>query len=249
MFFVPRTDFKPFLATTSFPVLITELAAIIGQYVLAFRKGEAGFEPIVLTDIGFGRNLYVRRDGKWMSRYQPLCLQGYPFRLELSEQGKQCLHLAKEHLVSASTPEGHPIFDQDGGYTETVQKYFSILEKMEVAHQRTLRACHILEQEGLFAEWDLKIRMQQDTDPVGIPGLYKIDPERLLSLSGQKLAYLKDNGILTFALSQPMSMKHVSILMERASYLMRQEAGERKVTRPSGPKPSFDLSDDEMISF
>ncbi len=183
-----------------------------------------------------------------MSRYLPLCLQNYPFRLEADASGGSILAVASDRVVSELHEDARPFFVADGGVTEEVEKHQHFLERLEKAHQSTLRRTRILEEEGLIVEWPLKIRLKQGGDPKEISGLYRIDAERLLAFDGSKLEYLKQHGVLTFALSQSMSVQHVNILMERAAHLIRQEAtGQRPAV--SASKPSFDLSDDEMISF
>jgi hypothetical protein len=115
-------------------------------------------------------------------------------------------------------------------------------------HRATLKATEVLSDEGLIVSWPLSVRLKKDEEPVKITGLYRIDPEKLLALGGDKLERLKRHGVLTFALSQPMSMQHTNILMERAAYLLKKEGAGQKAA-PAPKKPSFDLSDDEMISF
>ena len=130
-----------------------------------------------------------------------------------------------------------------------MQERHSNLEKLRDAHRSTLAQTKWLSDEGLIVDWPLRVRLKKDEEPVVQEGLYRIDPEKLLALKGDELEHLKNHGVLTFALSQPMSMQHVSILMNRAAYLMRQEAPPKTAPRSVPAKPSFDLSDDDMIDF
>lgn len=245
----PAGDFRTFLKTPSLPVLVTELASLIGHYVIGFKKQGHVFVPVVLTDIGFDRNLYVGNDGRWMARYLPMCLQNYPFCLGSNDAGEPILEVASDQLVVEEQDGTLPLFTEDGGLSEGAETHRSNLSKLNEAFQVNLQKVQVLADEGLIVEWPLKVRLQKDTDPVAMEGLYRIDPEKLLALGGDKLEELKKHGLLTFALSQPMSMQHTSVLMERASFLIQQE---RQTTQapPSQPQtPSFDLADDDMISF
>ena len=245
----PAGDFRAFQQTPSLPVLITELASLIGHYVLAFKKQGHVFVPVILTDIGFNRNLYIGKDGLWMARYLPLCLQNYPFCLSLNEAGERVLGIASDQLGAEGQGGALPLFQEDGRLSESAEKHRSNLEKLEEVFQANLQQVQVLADEGLIVEWPLKVRLEKDAEPAAIEGLYRVDPEKLLALSGDKLEQLKNHGVLTFALSQPMSMRHTGVLMERARYLIQQGAQSRKAPALEPRTLSFDLSDDDMISF
>jgi len=248
-YYLETPDFKSFLKTSSVPVLINELSSVLGQYVLAFEKGDQGFTPVVLTDVGFNRNLYVSRDGRWLCRYLPACLQTYPFTLQKTDTGETVLGVADDRLVPEGQDGALALFNAEGELSKSVQKYQTNLETLEKAYQSTLDRTRILSDEGLIVDWPLRVRLQKNEDPVPIDGLYRIDPAKIVALTGSKLEHLKNHGVLTFALSQPMSMQHVSILMNRVAYLMRQETPPKTTTGAVPKKPSFDLSDDDMIDF
>lgn len=247
--YMAAPDFRSFLGTSSVPILVTELASVIGQYAIGFRKLEQGFAPVVLTDIGFNRNVYVSREGGWMCRYLPLCLQMYPFCLTLSEAGEPVLSVAEDRIVSEAREGSRPLFGEDGALSAEVQKRQSSLEKLRDAHRSTLTQTKLLSDEGLIVEWPLTVRLKKDEEPVKQEGLYRIDPEKLLALGGDKLEHLKSHGVLTFALTQPMSLHHVNILMERAAHLMRMENPSRAASSQAPKNLVFDLSEDDMIDF
>lgn len=254
--YLASRDFRYFLGTSWLPILINELASLLGQYVVAFREVEGRFTPVVLTDIGFHRNVYISRKGAWQCRYLPVCLQTYPFILQPSDTGRPVLGVADERLVSEGQDGATPLFDAEGRLSDDVQKHHANLEAQQKAYQSTLDRTQILSDEGLIVDWPLRVRFLEGENPALIEGLYRIDPDRLLNMGGDKLEYLKKYGVLTFALSQPMSMQHVSILMDRVAYLVRQEAppktaggvGSGSVVSETR-KPSFSLSDDDIIDF
>lgn len=249
MCYLGTRDFRSFLKTSFVPVLIDELASLLGQYVLAFKKVDQGFTPVVLTDVGFNRNVYVSRDGRWLCRYLPACLQTYPFSLQQRDTGEHVLGIADDRLVPAGQEGALALFNADGELSEGVQTFKTNLETLAKAYQSTLDRTRVLSDEGLIVDWALRVRLRKDEEPVPIDGLYRIDPEKLVALNGDRLEYLRDHGVLTFALSQPMSMQHVSILIDRAAYLMRQEAPPKTTTAPMPKTPGFNTSDDDMIDF
>lgn len=249
--YLPAASFGAFAKATSLPVLITELASLIGQYVLAFEKQDQVFVPVVLTDAGFNRNLYVGNDGSWMCRHVPLCLRNYPFCFAPNDEGERVLSIASNRLVPAGQDGALPLFKEDGSLSDAALRHSSSIQKLEEAFRKNLQRIKVLEDEGLIADWPLKVRLEKDKEPISVDGLYRIDPEKLLALTGDRLEHLKNHGVLTFALSQPMSMQHINVLMERAAYLIKQDT-RSKVTSSLAVEPSrssFDLSDDEMISF
>lgn len=246
--YYPNKDARAFHGVSSLPILITELASVIGHFVLAFKKQDELFVPVILTDMGFNRNLYVGGDGRWMARYLPMCLRNYPFCLVPNDAGERVLGIANDALVSPTQDGALALFHKDGSLCESVEESRVNIENLEKAFQQTLGKTKVLSDEGLIIDWPMKVRLEKEKEPVAVEGLYRIDTERLLALGGDKLEHLKENGVLTFALSQPMSMQHTSVLMERAAYLLKKEGAAKKAA-PVPNKPSFDLSDDEMISF
>ena len=247
--YMTSPDLGHFVKTSSVPILIPELASVIGQYAIGFQELEQGVAPVVLTDIGFNRNVYISREGRWMCRYLPLCLQMYPFCLGPNSAGESVLSVAEDRIVSEAREGSLPLFGEDGSLSSEVQERQANLEKLRDAHRSTLAQTKLLCDEGLIVDWPLRVRLKKDEEPVQVEGLYRIDPEKLVALSGNKLENLRDHGVLTFALSQPMSVQHTNILLERAAHLMRQEAPSKTATEPVPTKSRFDLSDDDKISF
>jgi len=247
--YMATPDFRSFVGMSSMPILITELASVIGQYAIGFRKLEQGFAPVVLTDIGFNRNVYVSREGRWMCRYLPLCLQMYPFCLTPNEDRKPVLSVAKDRIVSEAREGSRPFFGEDGSLSTEVQERQASLEKLRDAYRSTLAQTKLLSDEGLIVDWPLTVRLKKDEEPVKQEGLYRIDPEKLLALGGDKLEHLKNHGVLTFALSQPMNLQHVNILMERAAHLMRVENSSRTTSSQASKNLVFDLSEGDTIDF
>jgi hypothetical protein len=252
--YFPQPDFRPLAKTPFLPILVTELASLLGQYVIGFRKQNGVFMSVILTDIGFNRNVYIDANGRWLSRYIPACLRSYPFCISAYEEGKPVFGVASHRVVSGPQEGSLALFDGAGKLSEAVQQYQKNLLLLDEQFRKNIHKIKILADEELLVEWPLKVRLEKDKDPVAIEGLYRIDGERLVSFGGDKLEYLKDNGVLTFALSQPMSMQHANILMERAAYLIKKEARDRAQAQPQ-PAPTlsqasgFNLSDDDMITF
>lgn len=241
----PRQGFSHARAMATLPVLLAELPALVGHYVLALEQGEAGLQPVVLTDIGFGRNLYVDAQGRWLARYVPAALRGHPFHLRERDDGKAELCLHAEHLTD--DPEAPRLFDAHGQLAEQPQRAGDFLQQCRAQRAATLAACAALREAGLVVEWLLKVRLEENADAVSIPGLWRIDEQALAELSATGLQRLNQQGALQLAFLQPPSLRQLHLLTQRGEHLARQGALGLEPTPPESLDEWFD--DDEELSF
>ncbi|MFC2992558.1 SapC family protein [Halomonas tibetensis] len=243
----PRRGYHHVRTMASLPVLLAELPELAGHYVLALEEGEAGLQPVVLTDIGFGRNLYVDAEGRWLARYVPAALRGHPFHLQERDDGKAELCLHAEHLTA--DPAAPRLFDDQGKLAEDPQRAGHFLQECREQRAVTRAACAALEEEDLVVPWPLKVRLEIDAEPEAVPGLWRVDEQALAELSGDSLRRLNQLGALRLAFLQPSSLRQLHQLTQRGEHLARQ--GQLGLESTSEPPESLDewFGGDDDLSF
>ncbi|MDR9440535.1 MAG: SapC family protein [Halomonas sp.] len=241
----PRQGYHHVRTMASLPVLLAELPELVGHYVLALEEGEAGLQPVVLTDIGFGRNLYVDAQGRWLARYVPAALRGHPFHLQERDDGKAELCLHAEHLTD--DPAAPRLFDAQGQLAKEPQRAGHFLQQCREQRAATLAACAALQEAGLVVAWPLKARLEEDADPVALPGLWRVDEQALAELSAASLQRLNRLGALRLAFLQPPSLRQLHLLTQRGEHLARQGALGLEPTPPESLDEWF--GDDDDLSF
>jgi hypothetical protein len=199
--------------------LITEISAqevpraMMGM-PLAFIKVEGKVQLVALMGLQEGQNLLIDNEGKWHARHIPQHYLCYPFVVVENDQQKfvLCFDEASGLLVSPddSRFDGAEPFFENGIPSDTIRKIADYLSERARRGKLTNRICELLEAQNLIKEWDLQV--ETDKGRVQVNNLYCIDEDRLNSLTGAKLAKLRDEDALTLAYGQLFSMTNVSLL-------------------------------------
>lgn len=224
------------------PVVLGELPKLLGDYVIAFVGEEKALEPVVITDIGLGRNLYVDPAGRWLSRYVPAELRAYPFGMVDNEAGELALGIRGEHLVALDEEGAQPLFDADGKASADVAGVADFLQQRERQRDQARQACRLMDELGLLVPWPLKVRLEKDAEPVVIPGLWRVEPSALAALKGEALERLNALGALSLATLQPMTAETLPQLVERG----RLTAQPSSAAAPPENLDSLFAQDDEL---
>lgn len=233
-------------------ILIPELSKLLPHYVLAFINREEGFQPVALLGVGGDRNLYVDADGKWLGRYVPAALRGYPFSLAPRDDGEKILCLNEDYLVMEGAEGGNsqPLFDGEGKLAEPAASTLNFLNECDQARAGTAAATQSLADADLFQPWPLKVNRGEDQEPLTLEGLFHINEQRLNELDAETFAGLRRAGALLLAYSQLLSMAQTEQLAQRAEHLGAQ-ARARSATDDlsslfdDGGSLSFDNLDDQ----
>jgi hypothetical protein len=126
--YLPRQGYTFAAGQQAVPILLAELGKLMPHYALGFIQHNNTYQPVALTGLGSGRNLYVNHDGKWLATYVPAFLRSHPFGL-LTAENKQVLCIQDDHLVDAS--QGQPMFDAEGSPAKPVQDTLNFLNERE----------------------------------------------------------------------------------------------------------------------
>lgn len=233
-------------------ILIPELSKLLPHYALAFIRREERFQPVALLGLGGEKNLYVDADGKWLGRYVPAALRGYPFTLAAREDGDKVLCLNEAHLVTegADGDGSQPLFGEEDKLADMAARSLDFLKQCDQARAGTAAATQSLADADLFQPWPLKVNRGEGQEPLTIEGLFHINEQRLNALDAEAFAGLRRAGALLLAYSQLLSMAQTEQLAQRAEHLGAQ-AKARSATDDLGSlfddsgSLSFDNLDDQ----
>lgn len=233
-------------------ILLPELSKLLPHYALGFVQRDGNYQPVALLGVGGEKNLYVDADDKWLARYVPAALRGYPFTLAAREDGDKVLCLNEAHLVSEGTSDDgtQPLFAEDGNLAEPTARTLEFLKQCDQARTATAAATKALGEAELFKPWPLKVNRGEGQEPLTLEGLFHIDEQKLNGLEPEVFAGLRRSGALLLAYSQLLSMAQTEQLGQRAEHLGAQ-AKARSATDDlgslfdDGGSLSFDNLDDQ----
>ncbi|KXB09106.1 hypothetical protein AKJ60_00930 [candidate division MSBL1 archaeon SCGC-AAA385M11] len=235
-YFLPRQRYFFASGQQVIPILLAELAKLIPHYSLGFIHQDDTYQPVVLTGLGGGQNLYVNHDGKWLASYVPAFLRSHPFRLLTNENNNLVFCIHEEHLVDNT--QGRPLFDQEGNLTEPVQETLNFLNECENNRKVNQAAGQALYKAGVIEKWPLQIQQQEGQEPLKVEGLYRISEQSLNELDAPTFAGLRKSGALALAYAQLFSMNQINRFTELAKYHAKQ--------RPPQPE-EIDWGEDDRL--
>ena len=218
-----RTDYRPghgYDANVA-RVFPSEFCQLQREYPLFFvRDPEAGhFESVALLGFADGENLYLGANG-WDAAYVPLTVQRQPFLIGFQVQDvdglpKQApvINIDLDH-PSISETEGEPLFLKHGGLSPYLQRIESILGTIHHGHEASRSFSQVLV--GLELVEPLKVEAQfEDGSRQGLQGLYKIDEDKLRSLSANALETLHHKDYLRDIYLMLASLQNMPYLIEK----------------------------------
>ncbi len=189
-------------AIQDFPVFISRVS-VGGQYALS-----------ALTSFDAGQNLFLS-DGKWLSSFQPVSMQTYPFFLV---RGKQ----ETDEPVLGFDPDsealglkgGENLFTSKGKPSLTVSQVKAKLMEDARNTVRTFEFFDTIEGLGLIRAVDLSIKYKNDKINK-VRGLHMINEDQLHALSNDAFSTLRDKGFLAPIYALLFSIAQLNGLIRR----------------------------------
>jgi hypothetical protein len=221
------------------PIVITELPHVMGDFAVVFQRSSDGRLGVaVLLGLQPGSNEFVNQQHQWQGRYTPAFLRTHPFELAQTEQQSYVVMLDEASPVV--DPEGHtgePILTPDGQPAKVVQPLLAFLKNFATQQIVTDRACQAIDQHQLL------VSLQgQETEA---PGLYRIDQKKLDALGPQSLETLRNQGALSLAYAQLLSMPRFLELKHRQT----SDGGQTTPEQEIDLEQIFGQGDNDMIKF
>lgn len=213
-----RSDYAFAAAQRVVPVLMAELPRLMPHYVLGFVREAETIAPVALLTLPGAANLYVNTEGKWLAEYVPAALRGYPFRLlpTTNAGDEEAFCIEKQHLQGPD--EGLALFDASGDLATPAQETFDFLKQCATNRKATLAAASALDAAGVLAPWPLKVATDEETAPVALDGLWRVDETALNALPADTFAALREGGALALAYTQMLTGQQFAHLRDRARY-------------------------------
>jgi hypothetical protein len=202
-------------------VFPSEFCELQREYPLFFIKDAASgnFEPIALLGFSEGENLYLDASG-WDADYVPLSVQRQPFLIGFQVQQVDgvpaqmpVIHIDLDH-PSVGGSEGEPIFRPHGGLSPYLERIESILARIHHGHETARLLSQVLVGLELVESVKLEIRFDDGADVI-LEGLYKINEEKLRTLTANALETLHRPGYLRDIYLMQASLQNMPRLIER----------------------------------
>ncbi|MES2152641.1 MAG: SapC family protein [Pseudomonadota bacterium] len=216
------------------PLSGTEVSSAAMALPLAFVVQDGLYVPVAVLGVEQGVSLYVSDDGRWLGRYIPASLRGYPFRLAQSQDKQMVLCFDSSSGLMTDEPSGEPIFGDDGQASAGVNDLMQFLKQIEGARGMTMSACAALAKHSCIVPWKFAIKV--DGVERTVDGLFQIDESALNALPDDAFVELRHASALPLAYCQLLSTRHISELTGLAE--------QKKVTHtpPLSSSSGVDLS-------
>jgi hypothetical protein len=198
------------------PTFPSEFRNVQAHYPIVFAKmQEGGFTPLAVFGFREKQNLFLQGD-RWDASYVPLMVERIPFLIGNSATGK-VIHIDMgSPRVSRST--GEPLFREDGGNTDFLQRVGSVLASIDESLASTNAFIAALQEHNLLESFALDIEFR-DGATHRFAGFHTVQEERLNQLGAEALGKLQQSGFLLPIYMVIASLSNFRPLIERASKL------------------------------
>jgi len=198
-----RTDAVAGLAAREIPKAMMALP-------IAFVLKDGTYSPVALLGLEAEKNLFVAKDGRWLSSYIPAVYRAYPFALANKNTEEQVLCIDEASGLITADPGGRPFFDNENKPAANLLDMLKFTQGLESNRLHTVQCCAILQRHNLIEPWPIHIELQNGDAPQKIEGLYRISESTLNALPAEELKEVRDTGMLVLAYGQLFSMQHVA---------------------------------------
>ncbi len=233
-------------ATTT--ALASLAAAEVGKAALAlplaFIERDGGWTLAAVMSLVPKQNLFVSREGNWLTTYVPAVFRAYPFRTGWTERAEPILCVDESSGLLVQGSEGEAFFDEAGVLSASVQQVWNFLQDTARSEAVLANACGHLHAAGVIEPWPIVI--QSDAGNEQITGLSRINEVAFNNLDDTKFGQLRRAGIVGVAYAQILSMSHLANLGELARARAQAEAAERAKAEV---KPMIALPNDSTIDW
>lgn len=222
------------------PVVLAEVAKAAMSLPLCFARQGESYVPAAVLGLQPERNLFVARDGRWLSSYIPAALRGYPFSLVPRENDQMMLCFDEDSGLLSETDEGELFFNEQGEPAESLRQVLDFLQQIERNRLLTAKACALLDELELIQPWPISLQGAEG-EARRLEGLARIDEAALNRLDGATLQKLRDAGGLMMAYCQLLSMQHLSMLGKLAEAHARHDQATAEQARRLLDQPEEEL--------
>lgn len=219
----PRNGFQFAGTEQVVPLTISELSKILPHYATGFVSAENGsFQYVAIVGVDGNRNVYVTRDSKWLCGYVPANLRAYPFAVLNDVSGNKVFCLDEAYLSDdIKLPR---LFQDNGDLEKSVADTLDFVDRLEHSRILTEKACLALAKADLMTEWPITIKVNGEKSSYSLKGVYRINEEKLNTLSADSLEILRNAGAMPLAYAQLFSIAQIEQLTLRAKYCVKEDS-------------------------
>jgi hypothetical protein len=201
---------------SAIPVAAEEIAIASRFYPIVFAA-QAPHMPVAIMGLRADHNMHVNAEGQWVDgRYVPAYLRRYPFLLVRVREGADEMALCIDpNAAQFSQAEGEALFGADAKPTPQLDRAFEFCKNMEVAMQKTKAMCDALAELKLLQP--AAVQFEQAGKPIKIDGFHAIQREAFLALPAEKLAELRNTGVLEVIYAHLLSVAALPELAAKAN--------------------------------
>lgn len=187
------------------------------DYPIAFTRDEQSgeFMPIAVLGMKAKQNLFVDEQGRWRDMtYIPAYFRRFPFCI--AEVPMPNGHAAQRLICVQEdrlTKNKAPLFDANGKPTAAWPPILKLLEAIEGARQQTRVLMRRLEALELLTPFDA-IAVPRVGAQFRLKGMFRVDEEKLLDLTGRDLRTLLKKGELRALYAHLISLENFGRLMD-----------------------------------
>jgi hypothetical protein len=234
-----------FASSTQYaPLVLAELPRAMQSLPLAFAQERGSMYLVGVLGISPGENLFVNQKGQWMGAYVPSSFRSYPFKLGKVEHNQKMVLCIDEESGLISDEQGEPFFDPNGALATPTREVMGFLKKVEQNRSVTQRAVDALAQAEVLSPWQPKVKVGDEER--SIPGMLRLDEDKLSCLDNQEFLNLRKIGALPIAYAQLFSMGNIGVLKKLADFRKQEKAKVQGQTEPDLEKL---FGQDDLIKF
>ena len=230
------------------PIVGAEVPRAALSMPLAFVQQESGFVLVAVASLVPGRNMLVAPNGRWLGRYIPARLRGYPFCL-LPRPGTDQLVLCVDMnsgLVLEGGSVGEDFFDRDGNLSAGLKEMADFLGQLERSRKMTEAAVSALAEAGVIQPWPIRPNPEQINRTISV--LHRVDQAALNALSDEAFLKLRKTSALPIAHAQMLSMRQLGLL-DQIARLQAQPAPAPAAALPESLDGLFGISSGESVKL
>ncbi len=196
------------------PLTVSEIPAAMKDYPVVFA-GPDQMLPIAVTGLVDDVNLFVDEKGDWeANRYVPGYIRRYPFGVA-NETGSDRFAIVIDTAFEGMNSGGeNPLF-VNGEASDMVKQAIDFCKTYEEDRHRTNEFGRLVNETGIAKGQSAQFTPQGETEPRPFAQYLGIDEEALKQLPGEKLAELRDNGVLPLIYAMLISMGNWRMLLQR----------------------------------
>lgn len=213
----PRDNWAFARGSNAIPLTFSEIPRAAQEFPIVFAGDGDRLHIVALVGLTEAENLLIAPDGRWLGRYVPAYLRGYPFVFGSTGQPDNPFLVAIDpDADTLTTDDGEALFDDHGARTATLDTLVEFLRQYEAQMDKARRLARRVAELGLLVEVNADVRLRSGRQ-YEMTGLRVIDRSRLQQLPEADKLALFDSEWLEMIYHQFASLQTFSTLVDRLS--------------------------------